>query len=86
VEHIKDGMVVGLGTGSTMYFAIQKIGKKVKEGLQIQAIATSHQTESLARELRILMTSFAQVDNIDLTIDGAVEVDKNFNLIKEEAY
>jgi ribose 5-phosphate isomerase A len=82
VEHIKDGMVVGLGTGSTIYFAIQKIGKYVKEGLQIKVIATSHQTESLALEQSIPMTSFAHVDGIDLTIDGADEVDTNFNLIK----
>jgi ribose 5-phosphate isomerase A len=82
VELIKDGMVVGLGTGSTIYFAIQQIGKKVKEGLKIQAIATSLQTESLALEQSIPMTSFAQVDSIDLTIDGADEVDTHFNLIK----
>lgn len=82
VELINDGMVVGLGTGSTSYFAIQKLAKKVKEGLKIQAIATSHHTESLARDQSIPMTSFARVDSIDLTIDGADEVDPNFNLIK----
>jgi ribose 5-phosphate isomerase A len=82
VKHIKDGMVVGLGTGSTIYFAIQKIGKKVKEGLKIQAIATSLQTESLAREQSIPLTTFAQVGSIDLTIDGADEVDTQFNLVK----
>jgi ribose 5-phosphate isomerase A len=82
VEFIKDGMVVGLGTGSTIYFAIQQIGKKVKEGLKIHAIATSLQTESLAHEQSIPLTTFAQVGSIDLTIDGADEVDTHFNLIK----
>jgi ribose 5-phosphate isomerase A len=79
VELIKDGMIVGLGTGSTIYFAIQQIDKK---GLKIQAIATSLQTESLAPKQSISLTTFAQVGSIDLTIDGADEVDSHFNLIK----
>lgn len=82
VESIQDGMVVGLGTGSTAYFAIQKIGERVKEGLRISAVATSLDTEKMARSLGIPMVSFAAISAIDISIDGADEVDKNRNLIK----
>ena len=58
VEFIKDGMVVGLGTGSTVYYTIIKLGELVKEGLSIQGIPTSIQTEELAKELGIPLTSF----------------------------
>lgn len=82
VEYVQDGMVVGLGTGSTAYWAIQKLGARVKEGLRIKAIATSAKSEALAIELGIPMVPFAEVDYIDVTIDGADEVDTEFNLIK----
>ena len=81
-EYVKDGMIVGLGTGSTAYYAIQKIGELVKQGLKIKAIATSTSSEQLARELGINLVTFAEVDSIDLTIDGADEVDPHWNLIK----
>jgi len=82
VDYIQQDMIIGLGTGSTAYWAIQKIGTKIKEGLRIKAIATSRQSEKLATELQIPLTSFAENSIIDLTIDGADEVDKNLNLIK----
>lgn len=82
VDYIQDGMVVGLGTGRTAYLAIQKLGDKVKEGLKIKAIATSTGSEELARELGINLISFSEIENIDITIDGADEVDKDYNLIK----
>src|SRR4030095_1356809 len=82
VEFVKDGMIVGLGTGSTAYFAIQKLGQRVKEGLSIKAIATSNQSEELAKELGITLLSFAEIETIDITIDGADEVDERWNLIK----
>lgn len=82
VEYVKDGMIVGLGTGSTAYWAIQKIGQRVKEGLHIHAIATSAASEELARELGIPLLSFADIDTIDVTIDGADEVDSHWNLTK----
>ncbi|WP_284238817.1 ribose-5-phosphate isomerase RpiA [Paenibacillus glycanilyticus] len=83
VEFVKDGMKVGLGTGSTAYWAIQAIGRRVKEeGLQVQAVATSVQSEELAKELGIPMMPFADVDMLDLTIDGADEVDPELHLIK----
>ncbi|MBW7455210.1 ribose-5-phosphate isomerase RpiA [Paenibacillus sepulcri] len=82
VTYIKDGMVVGLGTGSTAYWAIRKIGERVKEGLLVRAVATSRQSEQLAQELGIPLVAFEEIDGIDITIDGADEVDGELNLIK----
>ncbi len=82
VEYIKDGMVVGLGTGSTVKYTILKLGELVKEGLDIIGIPTSIATEKLAKERGIKLGSIDDYQVIDLTIDGADEVDKNLNLIK----
>lgn len=82
ISYIKTGMTLGLGTGSTAYWAIQGIGEMVKNGLSVRAIATSMQSEALARELEIPIVPFAEIDHIDLTIDGADEVDEQLNLIK----
>jgi ribose 5-phosphate isomerase A len=82
VEYIQNGMTIGLGTGTTAYWAIQAIGEKVRTGLSVRAIATSLQSESLATELGIPMTRFADIDHLDVTIDGADEVDDRLNLIK----
>lgn len=81
-EAIQDNMVLGLGTGSTAYFTIQKVGERVKQGLTISAVATSVETEKMARNLGIPIVPFSEVKAIDLTIDGADEVDPQFNLIK----
>jgi ribose 5-phosphate isomerase A len=81
-EFIRTGMTVGLGTGSTAYWAIQKIGAMVGEGLRIQAIPTSEESDQLARRLNIPLTSFAKTDRVDIDIDGADEVDEQLNLIK----
>lgn len=81
-EYIEDGMIVGLGTGSTAFYAIQKIGQLVKEGLQITCVPTSKATEQLANELGIPLLDIANVRSIDLTIDGADEFDPNKQLIK----
>jgi len=82
VNHIQNGMTVGLGTGSTSAFAIEAIGKKVKEGLSIKAVASSVRSEEMAKELGITIIPFAEVETIDIYIDGADEVDKDLNLIK----
>jgi ribose 5-phosphate isomerase A len=82
VEYIRNGMTLGLGTGSTAYWAIQGIGEQVKNGLSVRAIATSLQSESLARELGIPIVPFSEIDHLDVTIDGADEVDEALNLIK----
>lgn len=82
VDYVHDNMVVGLGTGSTAYWAIRKLGLMVQSGLNISAIATSVGSEELAKELGIKLVSFSDINEIDITIDGADEVDKDFNLIK----
>ncbi|WML52326.1 ribose-5-phosphate isomerase RpiA [Neobacillus sp. PS3-12] len=82
VNYVDDGMVVGLGTGSTVYFSICKIGELVKQGLSITGIPTSKQTENLAKELGIPLVSFAEIDQIDVAIDGADEVNSELVLIK----
>lgn len=81
-ELIRPGMVVGLGTGSTAYWAIQKIGSMVKQGLVIRAIATSEASAQLARELGIPLTTFAETQHIDMDIDGADEVSETLDVIK----
>ena len=79
---IKPGMTVGLGSGSTATFAIKKIGKMVKQGLKIKAVATSKKSEDLARSLSIPVLDPSVIDRIDIAIDGADEVDGKGNLIK----
>ncbi len=80
--YVKDGMIVGLGTGSTAYWAIMKLGELVKNGLKIQAVPTSKNTEELALRLNIPLLDVSEVESIDLTIDGADEFDAHKNLIK----
>jgi ribose 5-phosphate isomerase A len=81
-ELVEDGMVVGLGTGSTAAFAIRKIAERVRGGLRLRALPTSKQTEALARELGIPLVGFEDVTALDLTLDGADEMDPALNLIK----
>ena len=75
-------MVLGLGTGSTTRLAVDEIGKLVKSGYKLVGIPTSVETEKQARSLGIPLTTLDQVEHIDLTIDGADEVDPHFRLIK----
>ncbi|MEK5641896.1 MULTISPECIES: ribose-5-phosphate isomerase RpiA [Paenibacillus] len=82
VEYVEDGMRVGLGTGSTAYWAIKRIGERVREGMTIQAVATSKASEKLAAEEGIPLVPFHQLDGLDLTIDGADEVNPELSLIK----
>ncbi|HYG18103.1 MAG TPA: ribose-5-phosphate isomerase RpiA [Ohtaekwangia sp.] len=82
VTFLRDGMTVGLGTGSTANHAITAIANMVKEGLRIKGVATSTATEKLARALNIPLLSIDAAPAIDLAIDGADEVDANNNLIK----
>ncbi len=81
-EYVKDGMVVGLGTGSTVKYTILKLGEMVRDGLDIIGIPTSRATEELAREVGIPIGSINEYGDIELTIDGADEVDPEMNLIK----
>jgi len=82
VDLVKDGMIVGLGTGSTVEYTLRKLGKRVKEGLKIQGIPTSIHTQRIAKEEKIPLTTLEEHPEIDITIDGADEVDSNLNLIK----
>ena len=82
VEYVKDGMVVGLGTGSTVFYSISKLGQLVQQGLSIQGVPTSEQTAKLAREFGIPLVSFKEIEGIDVAIDGADEVNPDLNLIK----
>src|SRR6266487_5988371 len=81
-DMVADGMVVGLGTGSTVYWTLQRLGERVQQGLRIRGIPTSRRTEEVALARGIPLTSFADVDELDLTIDGADEVDRRLDLIK----
>ncbi|PFO79749.1 ribose-5-phosphate isomerase RpiA [Bacillus cereus] len=81
-DFIKDGMKIGLGTGSTVYWTIQKLGQLISEGLTIQAVATSIETEKLAEQLSIPLISLSDVDYLDLTIDGADEINPDLHVIK----
>jgi ribose 5-phosphate isomerase A len=83
IEYVEDGMVVGLGTGSTAYFVVEGLGERVKQGLRITGIPTSERTATQARSLGIPLATFAEHQHIDLTIDGADEVERgSLNLIK----
>lgn len=81
-EKIQAGMVVGLGTGSTVYYALLELGALVRDGLNIVGIPTSVGTEKIAIEQGIPLSTLAVHPTIDLTIDGADEVDAHLNLIK----
>ncbi|MBD3228625.1 MAG: ribose-5-phosphate isomerase RpiA [Candidatus Lokiarchaeota archaeon] len=82
VEYIEEGMIVGLGTGSTVEHTIKKIGELVKNGLKIKGIPTSLRTKKLASNLNIPLVDLNDFPEIDITIDGADEVDSYLNLIK----
>jgi ribose 5-phosphate isomerase A len=84
VETIESGMIVGLGTGSTTSFAVTRIGERIKSGdlANIVGIPTSIRTEKLAGELEIPLATLDEHPQIDVTIDGADEVDPELNLIK----
>ena len=72
---VENGMVVGLGTGSTAAFAVSALAQRVREGLRIVGIPTSERTAAQARELGIPLTTWAEHAEIDMTIDGADEIE-----------
>ena len=81
-DYIRDGMIVGLGTGTSAEFAVRKLGSLVREGLSIRGIPTSNRTRKLAEDEGIPLIDFSESMFIDLTIDGADEIDGNLNMIK----
>ncbi len=82
VEFVKDGMIVGIGTGSTVFFAIKKLGELVQNGLNISAVSTSDSTTKLAGAEGIRLITLDEAVRPDINIDGADEADRNFNGIK----
>jgi len=82
VEYVTDGMIVGLGTGSTAKHMVLALGEKVKAGMKLRGVATSHETAALARQSGITLIDSDNRWTIDVAIDGADQVDPRFNLIK----
>lgn len=82
-EMVQTGSVVGLGTGSTVFFVLIRLAERIREeGLEITAVPTSVDTETKAREMGIPLVSLDEVGSIDLCIDGADEIDGDFHMIK----
>jgi len=82
LKYVRDGQIVGLGTGSTATIAIRYIGERVRDGLKIRGIPTSIHSRDLATQLGIPLATFDEYQEIDVTIDGADEFDPALNLIK----
>jgi len=82
LRFVHDGQIVGLGTGSTAAYAVRFLGERVRAGLKIRGIPTSVHTKELATSLGIPLTTLEEFQQIDVTIDGADEVDPQLNLIK----
>ncbi len=82
-KHVKDGFVVGLGSGTTVAYAFQELGKRIKKGeLRVHGVPTSHQAFLLAVKHRIPTTTLDEHPKLDVTIDGADQVDEDLNMIK----
>ncbi|SUZ75473.1 uncharacterized protein METZ01_LOCUS28327 [marine metagenome] len=82
LEFVETGMKIGLGSGSTANEFIKLLSLKIKEGFDIEGVVTSQDTENLAKESNIPLTSLQEVKSLDITIDGTDEVDSNLSLIK----
>lgn len=81
-EEIKDGQIIGLGTGSTTHYFIEKVGIRMKEeGIEVMGVPTSYQSILLAKDWKIPVTTLEEHD-VDIAVDGADEIDPKFNLIK----
>lgn len=82
VQYVEDGMVLGLGSGTTVYWLLKRLGELVDQGLNIKGIPSSLRTQGWAKEFGIPMTDFSEVEMLDLAIDGADEIDPDFQLTK----
>ena len=82
LEHVRDGMKLGLGTGSTAKHFVELLGMRVRDGLNVIGVPTSEATRIDAERCGIALTTLDEVDRLDLTIDGADEIDPSLNLIK----
>jgi ribose 5-phosphate isomerase A len=81
-EFVRDGMKLGLGSGTTSHFFVRELGKHVAGGLRLTCTTTSRSTIDVAREVGIAITDPNDIGEIDLTIDGPDEIDRDFNMIK----
>jgi len=79
---VKQGMTIGLGSGSTVYWLVEELGRRVKQGLEITAVPTSLQTKQLVDKAGISLSDLDTIDQLLLTIDGADEIDPQGQLIK----
>jgi ribose 5-phosphate isomerase A len=82
LEHVRDGMKLGLGTGSTAKHFVELLGERVKGGLKVVGVPTSEATRADAERCGVALTTLDVIDRLDLTVDGADEVDPALNLIK----
>ena len=82
ISFIKDGMIVGIGTGSTTFYFIEKLIKQCKTGLNIQAIASSEKTMEIARKGEIPLLDINTIKSLDIYVDGADEIDPEKRMIK----
>ena len=82
IEYVHDGMILGLGTGTTASYALQFLGERVRQGLNVQGIPTSETTRQLALREQIPLTDFSRSSKIDLCIDGVDEINDNLDMIK----
>ncbi len=82
LEFVPDGAVVGLGSGRAALAFVRALGERVQHGLRVRGVPTSEATASVARQYGIPLLGLEDVEHIDVTIDGADEVDPNLDLIK----
>jgi ribose 5-phosphate isomerase A len=82
LEAVRDGMRLGLGTGSTAKHFVELLGEKVQSGLDVVGVPTSEATRALAQANGVPLTTLDEIDRLDLTVDGADEIDPQLNLIK----
>src|SRR5258708_35288455 len=82
LAHVQDGMKLGLGTGSTAKHFVDLLGEKVAAGMKVVGVPTSEATRAQAQACKIPLTTLDEVDHLDLTIDGADEIDPALDLIK----
>src|SRR5262245_15663012 len=82
LQYLEDGMTLGLGTGSTAARFVDLVGKRVKAGLKLTCVPTSEATQRHAQRLGIPLTTLDETPFLDLTVDGADEIDSQLRLIK----
>jgi ribose 5-phosphate isomerase A len=82
LEQVRDGMKLGLGTGSTAKLFVELLGERVRAGLDVIGVPTSESTRADAMRCGIRLSTLDEIDRLDLTVDGADEIDPSLNLIK----